>query len=505
MMMRGASVVLGTVLIAACATPVADRVAEPKVPGPARVTLERTLGAICAIDGPVAGLECTYPAPSSVARNAMIEVNSNADIIADRLDATPSLGPLHGVPVALKDNIETGDWMRTTAGSLALINHRAARDAHLVTRLRDAGVVIVGKTNLSEWANFRSTQSVSGWSSVGGQTRHALDPARNPCGSSSGSAVAVATGIVPLAVGTETDGSIICPASINGIVGIKPTLGLVSRSGIVPLSLSQDTAGPMARDVKSAALLLAAMAGTDPDDAATQRIPEGLLPLTPDFRDDALAGKRIGVLRSYGGAGNVPAVEAAYTRSLARLEAAGAVLVDPIEIDTTGMGAAEYTVLLHEFRDDLNAYLEARLMIPDSLAELIAFNEANADAVMPHFGQEIFLAAEATGGRAAPEYAEALARSKSISRGGLDGAFDTHELDAIVAPSNGPAWPTDYENGDGFSVGSSSLAAVSGYPSITVPAGAADGLPLGLSFIGREWHDREIVEFAFAFEQVRKD
>ncbi|MEL6950432.1 MAG: amidase [Pseudomonadota bacterium] len=505
MMIRRVVLTLGAVALVACAMPVADPVTAPKVPGPARVTLERTLGAICAIDGPVAGLECTHPAPPSVARNAMIEVNSNADIIADRLDATPSLGPLHGVPVALKDNIETADGMRTTAGSLALINYRAAKDAHLVMRLREAGVVIVGKTNLSEWANFRSTRSVSGWSSAGGQTRHALDPARNPCGSSSGSAVAVATGIVPLAVGTETDGSIICPASINGIVGIKPTLGLVSRSGIVPLSLSQDTAGPMARDVKSAALLLAAMAGADPEDAATQRIPEGLLPLKPDFRADVLSGKRIGVLRTYGGAGNVPVVEAAFTRALARLEAAGAVLIDPIEIDTTGMGAAEYAVLLHEFRDDLNAYLEARLLIPDSLAELIAYNESNADTVMPHFGQEIFLAAEATGGRAAPEYAEALARSKLISRGGLDGAFDAHALDAIVAPSNGPAWPTDYKNGDGFSVGSSSLAAVSGYPSITVPADTADGLPLGLSFVGREWHDREIIEFAFAFERAGTD
>ncbi|MEO0346435.1 MAG: amidase [Pseudomonadota bacterium] len=505
MMIRRVVLALAAATLAACATPIPESAPEQQGPGPARVTLERTLGAICAIDGPVLGLECTYPAPPSTARNAMIEINGNADIIADRLDAMPSLGPLHGVPVALKDNIETADGMRTTAGSLALTNYRAAKDAHLVTRLRASGVVIVGKANLSEWANFRSTRSVSGWSSAGGQTRHALDPARNPCGSSSGSAVAVATGIVPLAVGTETDGSIICPASINGIVGIKPTLGLVSRTGIVPLSLSQDTAGPMARDVKSAAWLLAAMAGVDPEDAATQRIPEGLLPLEPDFRADALTGKRIGVLRTYGGAGNVPAVEAGFTRALARLEAAGAVLVDPIEIDTTGMGAAEYAVLLHEFRDDLNAYLEARLLIPDSLAELIAYNEANADAVMPYFGQEIFLAAEATGGRAAPGYAEALARSKSISRGGLDGAFDAHELDAIVAPSNGPAWPTDYENGDGFSVGSSSLAAVSGYPSITVPADTADGLPLGLSFVGREWHDREVIELAFAFERAATD
>jgi len=413
-------------------------------------------------------------------------------------------GPLHGIPVVLKANIDTADRMATSAGSLALAEHRPPDDAFLVRRLRDADAVILAKGNLSEWANFRSTHSSSGWSSIGGQTRNPYDPLRNPCGSSSGSAVAVSASLTVLAVGTETDGSIICPASINGIVGIKPTLGLVSRDGIIPIAHSQDTAGPMARSVQDAALMLNALVAKDAGDPASARRPALIPDYAANLEAGALAGRRIGVLRSYSGAGRDARVEQILEDSIALLKAQGAVIVDPIEIDTEGMGAAEYEVLLYEFRADLNRYLEESGAPYASLEELIEFNEAHADAVMPFFGQEIFIQAQEKGPLTDDDYLEALAKSKRIAQQGIDGALKEHQLNALIAPSNGPAWMTDHVNADHFSISSSSFAAISGYASITVPAGEVSGLPIGLSFIGGAFSERALIEIAYAFEQHRK-
>ena len=437
---------------------------------------------------------------------SVIEVNTDASAIADALDTERQgqgpRGPLHGIPVLLKANIDTGDSMATSAGSLALATHRAPDDAFIVRQLRDAGAVILGKTNLSEWANFRSTRSVSGWSSLGGQTRNPYDTTRNPCGSSSGSGAAVAANLAVLAVGTETDGSIVCPAGINGIVGIKPTLGLVSRDGIIPIAHSQDTAGPMARTVRDAAHMLNAMAAADPQDPASDARPETLVDFATDLDAATLQGRRIGVLRSYGGAGENPHVESVFDAALDALRAAGAVLVDPIEVDTDGMGDAEYEVLLYEFKADLNAYLRSADAPVASIADVIAFNESRADEVMPYFGQEHMILAAEKGSLDEAAYQEALATSKDIARRALDGALAEHQLEALVAPTNGPAWKTDYVNSDHFSVGSSSLAAVSGYASVTVPAGSAAGLPVGVSFIGTAFSERRLIELAHAFEQA---
>ena len=459
------------------------------------------LDRICARDGLPVGSACPDGGPSAP-RNAVIEVNPDAIAIAQSLDQRGSTGRLHGVPILLKANIETGDAMTTTAGAHAMAGFVADRDATLVANLRAAGAVILGKTNLSEWANFRSNESVSGWSGLGGQTHNAIEPARNPCGSSSGSAVAVALGLVTMTVGTETDGSIVCPAAINGIVGIKPTLGLVSRAGIIPLAHSQDTAGPMAANVADAAMLLSAMAGNDPADPATDEIPSGMLPLRYALDENNLQGKRIGVLRSFYGSGKYPAVEAVFSRTLEVLSAAGATLVDPLVIDTADMGDAEYTVLLYEFKHDLNTYLTARGAPVDSLSDVIAFNTANAALTMPYFGQDILIAADAMGSLDDTEYRTALDTSRRIAREGIDAAMQAHGLDALVVPTNGPAWFTDYENGDAFEVGSSSLAAVSGYPSITIPAGKDGVLPLGVSLVGGRWQDAALIEMAFALEQA---
>ena len=436
--------------------------------------------------------------------NAIIEINPDALKIARALDeewqVSGPRGPLHGIPVVLKANIDTADQMFTSAGSVAMADHVPPSDAFVVKRLRDAGAIILGKANLSEWANFRSTMSSSGWSSVAGQTLNPYDTTRSPCGSSSGSAVAVAANLTTVAIGTETDGSVVCPSGINGIVGIKPTLGLVSRSGIIPIAHSQDTAGPMARSVRDAAILLTAMTGTDENDAAT-------LDATvhrnyaANLSADDLNGKRIGVLRSYYGAGDNPDVEAIFTGSIQTLTEHGAVIVDDLEIDTSGMSGAEYTVLLFEFRNDLNAYLEKSGAPVQTLSELIAFNEANRDTVMPVFGQEIFALANAKGTLSDPEYTEALVTSKRIAQNGIDVLFADHDLDAIVAPTNGPAWVIDHVNGDAFHVGSSSLAAVSGYPNVTVPAGFVAGLPIGISFIGKAWNEKQLISIAYAFEQ----
>ena len=437
--------------------------------------------------------------------NAIIEVNPDARSIALSLDrewrSAGPRGPLHGIPVVLKANIDTADQMATSAGSLALAEHVPSEDAFIVKRLRDAGAVILGKANLSEWANFRSTRSSSGWSSVGGQTRNPYDLARTPCGSSSGSGVAVAANLTVVAIGTETDGSVVCPSGINGIVGIKPTLGLVSRSGIIPIAHSQDTAGPMARSVRDAALLLTVMTGVDADDPATSDA-EIHHDYSANLTADGLNGKRIGILRSFTGAGSNPNVEAIYDASIAVLKEQGASLVDDIEIATNGMNDAEYEVLLYEFKADLNNYLSASGAPVQSLADLIDYNQANAERVMPVFGQEIFLAAEEKGPLSDAAYLDALAKSKRIARDGIDGAVEEHQLDAIIAITNGPAWMIDHANGDSFHIGSSSLAAISGYPSITVPAGFASGLPIGVSFVGKPWNEKQLIEIAYAFEQA---
>ena len=439
---------------------------------------------------------------------SIIEINPDAQSIADALDAERRngkiRGPLHGIPIVLKANVGTGDSLATTAGSLALADHHVAEDAFLVRELRNAGAIILAKTNLSEWANFRSTRSSSGWSSIGGQTRNAYDTARNPCGSSSGSAVAVAANLAVLAIGTETDGSVICPAGINGIVGIKPTLGLVSRAGIIPLAHSQDTAGPMARTVRDAALMLAAMSAADPSDPATAGRGTPSTDYADNLSTDGLAGKRIGVIRSYSGAGDNPYIDDNFDRAVELLRAKGAVIVDPIEIDTDGMGAAEYEVLLYEFKADLNGYLADSNAPVKTLAEIIAFNTAHADTVMPFFGQDIMIMAEAKGPLTEPAYLEVLETSKRIAQDGINKTLQQHNLDALVAPTNGPAWMTDHVNSDHFSVGSSALAAVSGYASITVPSGYVFGLPVGISFIGGAFSEVQIIQIAYAYEQASK-
>jgi amidase len=427
--------------------------------------------------------------------NAIIEINPDAIDIARELDrrfaAEGPIGPLHGIPVVLKASIDTADAMATTAGSRALADHHASADAELVTRLRAAGAVILAKANLSEWANFRSQRSTSGWSSLGGQTRNPYALDRNPCGSSSGSAVAVAAGLVPLAVGTETDGSIVCPAGANGIVGIKPTLGLVSQSGIIPIAASQDTAGPMARTVAGAALLLGAMQTVAPD-------PGAYAPRRTDLR-----GVRLGVVRDYHGAGGNPDIEASVTRALALLEEAGAELVDPIEVAVPrSEDDPELKVLLHEFKSGLDTYLAGVKTGPSSLEALIAYNEAHRAAVMPHFGQDLF--EQALGATDEAAYRAALEASNVAMRARLDTLLGQHALDALVAPTNAPAWKTDWINGDSFSLGSSGLAAVSGYPSVAVPAELVHGLPVGIAFIGRPQSEALLLEIAAAFERARK-
>jgi amidase len=438
--------------------------------------------------------------------NSIIEVNPDALEIARTLDeerkAKGSRGPMHGIPVVLKANIDTADQMTTTAGSLALQGHRPPADAFVVRKLREAGAVILAKANLSEWANFRSTESSSGWSSIGGQTRNPYGSGRNPCGSSSGSAVAVAASLTSVAVGTETNGSIVCPSSVNGIVGIKPTLGLVSRSGIIPIAHSQDTAGPMGRTVEDAAILLTALAGLDRADPLADRFPQSVPDYAANLSEDALNGARIGVLRTYSGAGNDARVEQIVTDTITRLKSLGAEIVDPIEIDTEGMSDASRTVLYTEFKVDLNAYLQNSGAPLKTLADIISFNEEHSATVMPFFGQERMLAAQAMGTLEDPEYLEALQFSKQISQTGIDNAMSKHKLDALIAPTRGPAWMTDNVSGDRSSgISSSSLAAISGYPSITIPAGDILGLPVGISFIGEEFGDARLIQFAYALEQ----
>ena len=425
--------------------------------------------------------------------NAVIEVNPDALEVARDLDSrlpAGAVGPLHGVPVLIKANIDTADRMATTAGSLALAQHLAAKDAEVVARLRAAGAVVLGKTNLSEWANFRSTQSISGWSSAGGQTHNPYVLDRNPCGSSSGSAVALAARLAPLAVGTETDGSIVCPAAASGVVGIKPAAGTVSQRGIVPIAASQDTAGPLARTVADAALLLAVLAG----DAKTAA-------WTPDGAD--VAGLRIGVVRDYGGAGRDAAVEAAFTATLRQLEGARALLIDPVEARfLREVADAERTILLAEFRDGINEYLAGVERGPRSLAELIAFNDAHANEVMPLFGQELLLESDASGGRASPTYTAAIDVA-TAARTALGELFTASDLDALIAPANARAWRNDAPGGGGPRVGSSRIAAVAGYAAIVVPIELARDLPLGLAIVVRPGDETLMLTIAAALERLR--
>jgi len=442
--------------------------------------------------------------------NGVIELNPDAAEIAEALDRERKdkgpRGPLHGVPLLLKDNIDTADRMATTAGSLALVGAKPPKDAFLVDRLRKAGAVVLGKTNLSEWANIRSAASTSGWSGRGGLTRNPYALDRNPSGSSSGSAAAVAASLCAAAVGTETDGSIVSPSSVNGVVGIKPTVGLVSRSGVVPISHSQDTPGPMGRTVRDAATLLGALAGVDPDDAATKDGRGKAADYTRFLDADGLKGGRVGVVRNLFGFND--AVDAVADDAVQTMKRLGAVVVDPTDIPTLGkFEEAELIVFLYELKADLNAYLErlGPAAPVHSLKEVIEFNRRNAKKEMVYFGQDLFLKAEEKGPLTSREYREALGLTRLLSRKeGIDAVMDKHRLDALAAPTAGPAWVTDLVNGGGGSGGSSSPAAAAGYPNVTVPAGFVFGLPVGVSFFGRAWSEPTLLKLAYAFEQATK-
>lgn len=441
--------------------------------------------------------------------NAVIELNPDAIAIAEELDrerkAGKLRGPLHGIPVLIKDNIATADKMSTTAGSLALAGVRASKDAFVARKLREAGAVIIGKTNLSEWANMRSTHSVSGWSGRGGQTRNPYALDRNTSGSSSGSGAAMAAGLATLAIGTETDGSIVSPSSTCGIVGIKPTLGLVSRSGIIPIAHSQDTAGPMTRSVLDAALLLGAIAGVDGSDAATRDGQGRAADYAAALRTDGLKGKRLGVARNF--FGGSPAIDALIEKELAVLKAQGAILVDVEVPNVDKYNDSELEVLLAEFRPDLEAYLRdyAPQAPVKSMADIIAFNEKNAGRELQHFGQEHLIAAQKKPGLDDKTYRDALANNLRYAREeGIDRILKEQKLDALVAPTGGVAWLTDYINGDHYGASFSSPAAVAGYPHVTVPAGYVQGLPVGISFVGTAWTEASLIGMAYAYEQASR-
>jgi amidase len=448
---------------------------------------------------------------TGVALNAVIELNPDALAIADQRDAERKAGnargPLHGIPVLVKDNIGSADKMRTTAGSLALANSTPAKDAFIIERLRAAGAVLLGKTNLSEWANYRSTHSVSGWSGRGGLTRNPYVLNRNTSGSSSGTGASIAATFATVGIGTETDGSIVSPSSICGLVGIKPTVGLWGRSGIVPISASQDTAGPMARSVADAASLLGPLTGVDPRDSATNASRGKSATSYERFLDPAgLKGARIGVARELAGFNDM--VDARFNEAIAALHRAGATIVDPVKMATAGkFGEAEGVVLDYEFKAGLNAYFASlgSSAPVKSLAELIAFNEREKAREMPWFGQETFIRAEKCGPLTDKKYLDARAKCIKLSRTeGVDAVMAKHKLDAIILPTNAPAWTTDLLNGDHFTGGDSSVAAVAGYPSITVPMGFAGELPVGLSFVAGAWEEGKLIKLAFAFEQATK-
>jgi amidase len=443
--------------------------------------------------------------------NAIIELNPDALAIADSLDqerrAKGPRGPLHGVPVLIKDNIDTADRMMTTAGSLALVGSKPPKDSFVAQRLRAAGAVILGKTNLSEWANIRSSHSTSGWSGRGGLTKNPYALDRNPCGSSSGTGAGISANLAAAGIGTETDGSIVCPSSSNGLAGIKPTVGLVSRAGIIPISHSQDGAGPMCRTVRDAAILLGALTGVDADDAATAASAGKSQTDYAQYCDlKGLRGARIGVARKYFGFSD--AVDALMEESLAAMKHEGATLVDPADIATLGkFDESELLVFMYELKADLNAYL-ARLgpSAPmHTLQDIIDFNERNRQKEMPYFGQDLFLKAQAKGPLTDKEYVDALVKNHQLARTeGIDALMDQHHLDAIVAPTGGPAWLTDLVNGDHVAGGSSNAAAVAGYPNINVTAGFLSGLPVGISFFGRAWSEPTLIRLAYSFEQATK-
>jgi amidase len=443
--------------------------------------------------------------------NAILEVNPDALSIADALDqerkAKGARGPLHGVPVLIKDNIDTADRMMTTAGSLALVGSKPPKDAFVAQKLRAAGAVILGKTNLSEWANIRSSHSVSGWSGRGGLTRNPYALDRNPCGSSSGTGAGISANLAAAGIGTETDGSIVCPSSANGLAGIKPTVGLVSRSGIIPISHSQDGAGPMCRTVRDAAILLGALAGVDPDDAATAASAGKSQTDYAQYCDPGgLRGARIGIARKYFGFND--AVDALMEQALGVMKQQGAVLIDPADIATLGkFDESELLVFMYELKADLNAYL-ARLgpgAPVRNLQEIIDFNERNRQKEMPYFGQDLFVKAQSKGPLTEQAYVDALAKNRQLARTeGIDALMDKNKLDAIVAPTGGPAWLTDLINGDHSAGGSSNAAAVAGYPNINVTAGFLSGLPVGISFFGRAWSEPTLIKLAYSFEQATK-
>lgn len=426
---------------------------------------------------------------------SVIEVNPDALKIARQLDAERKSGkvrgPLHGIPVLIKDNIDTGDKMQTTAGSLALVGAAAPEDAVIVSKLREAGAVLLGKTNLSEWANFRSTRSSSGWSGRGGQVRNPYSTDRSPCGSSSGTGVAVSANLCAIGIGTETDGSIVCPSGINGVVGIKPTLGLWNGDGIIPISHSQDTAGPMARSVADAAVLLGALA-------------EKSLDYTQSLDVNGLKNARIGIASDFFGFHTE--VEKLMADVFLSMKNSGATLVENLKFEKREeWGKLEWQVLISEFKADLNTYLKNRTGLKvQSLADLIEFNKKNADTELKWFGQEIFEEAEKTKGLDDPVYKEALSKVKEMTQKGIEKLMDEHQLDALIAPTNGPSWTIDLVNGDHFGGGSSEAAAIAGYPAITVPAGFVHGLPVGITFFGKAWSEPTLIKLAYAFEQATK-
>jgi len=467
-----------------------------------RALVEQYLARIAAVDR-------TGPALRSI-----IELNPDARSIADRMDAERKAGrvrgPLHGIPVLIKDNIATGDTMRTSAGSLALAEARAPRDAFIVTRLRDAGAVLLGKTNLSEWANFRSTRSTSGWSARGGQTKNPYALDRNPSGSSSGTGAAIAASLAAIGVGTETDGSIVSPSNANGLVGMKPTLGLISRTGIVPIAHSQDTAGAMARSVADLAALLTVLAAPDPSDAVTITAARRQADYTQALDPNGLRGARIGIVRNRL-FGSHAATDALANAAIEVLRKQGATIVDPANIPTLGQfDDSEFEVLLYEFKADIPTFFEwwgagAPL---HTLADLIAYNTAHAATELPYFGQELVLQANAKGPLTDAAYTQALAKNRRLAATeGIDAVMTEHRLDALVAPTGGPAWLIDLVNGDSGTAtiqGPSTVTSVAGYPHITVPMGFDHGLPVGISFFGRAWSEATLVTLAYAYEQATR-
>ena len=443
--------------------------------------------------------------------NAIIELNPDALSIAKALDqernAKGARGPLHGIPVLIKDNIDTADRMMTTAGSLALVGSKPPKDSFVAQRLRAVGAVILGKTNLSEWANIRSSHSVSGWSGRGGLTKNPYALDRNACGSSSGTGAGISANLAVVGIGTETDGSIVCPSSSNGLAGIKPTVGLVSRGGIIPISHSQDGAGPMCRTVRDAAILLGALTGVDPDDSATAASTGKSQTDYAQYCDPhGLKGARIGVARKYFGFND--AVDALMEQSLNVMKTQGAMLVDPADIATLGkFDDTELLVFMYELKADLNAYL-ARLgpgAPVRTLQDIIDFNDRNRQKEMPYFGQDLFVKAQSKGPLSEKEYLEAVEKNHQLARTeGIDALMDKYHLDAIVAPTGGPAWLTDLVNGDHSAGGSSNAAAVAGYPNVNVTAGFLSGLPVGISFFGRAWSEPTLIKMAYSFEQAIK-